>query len=330
MVDFVSVALDIIGAAQVIKDTIDEVKGFKTRSRRLGNRIHCLLPAVQLLAEMKDRKDELTSVLKESFGDDIKLFGSALEELKRCIEEAKAFIESLHKMDALTKAWRKKDINGQFDWFGDHLNELQGTIQFGILVEMREVLYGHAAKEEIRRQMEMIKEESRRLFERRREHDLEDELQDQMESPSLLETMANTASEIMKMSDSLQEASCGAKQFKSRCHRLSNAIQCIMPSMLILTDTQTRKCELSAIRMQDSDLELKVIAQSLGQLKDCVQGARFFLEPFRHMDIITKTFNKGLLKRQFCMFSERLDVLQKIWIMICWLRLSRDLGKETL
>ncbi len=119
------------------------------------------------------------------------------------------------------------------------------------------------------------------------------------------------ASEIMKMSTSVQEASCGAKQFKSRCHRLSNAIQCLMPSMLVLTDTQARKCELSAIKMQDSDLELKVIAQSLGQLKDCVQGARFFLEPFRHMDIITKTFNKGLLKRQFCMFSERLDVLQK-------------------
>ena len=120
-----------------------------------------------------------------------------------------------------------------------------------------------------------------------------------------------TASDIMTMAETVQEVSCGAKQFKSRCHRLSNSIQCLMPAMLVLMDTQARKCELSAIRMQDSDLELKVIAQSLGQLKDCVQGARVFLEPFKYMDIITKTFNKGLLKRQFCMFSERLDVLQK-------------------
>ena len=77
---------------------------------------------------MRDKQDELTSVLTQSFGEDIKLFGDALEELKKCIDEAKTFIESLHKMDALTKAWRKKDINGQFDWFGDHLNELQGRI----------------------------------------------------------------------------------------------------------------------------------------------------------------------------------------------------------
>ncbi len=146
---------------------------------------------------MKDRKDELTSVLSDALSEDIKLFGDALEELKRCIEEAKAFIESLYKMDALTKAWRKKDINGQFDWFGDHLNELQGTIQFGILIEMREVLYGHAAKEEIRRQMELIKEESRLLFERRREQDMEDEMQDQLELPSLLETMAETGIYIL-------------------------------------------------------------------------------------------------------------------------------------
>ena len=54
------------------------------------------------------------------------------------------------------------------------------------------MLYGHAAKEEIRRQMEMIKEESRKMFERMRDEDLEDELKDQMEQPSLLETMAVT------------------------------------------------------------------------------------------------------------------------------------------
>lgn len=150
------------------------------------------MPAVQLLAEMKDKKDELTAAITHSFGTDIKLFGEALEELKKSLEEAKNFIESLYKMDALTKAWRKREINGQFDWFGDHLNTLQGTIQFGILVEMREVLYGHAAKEEIRRQTEMIKEESRKLFERRRDEDLEDELKDQMDQPSLLETMALT------------------------------------------------------------------------------------------------------------------------------------------
>ena len=51
MADIIGLGLSVIDIANYIRDTVDDVKGFPDRSKRLSGRIDSLLPAVRLLQD---------------------------------------------------------------------------------------------------------------------------------------------------------------------------------------------------------------------------------------------------------------------------------------
>ena len=183
--DFVGMAMDIVSLAQSIHDAIEEVKEFKTRSRRLSDRIQCLNPALEVLIAMKDKQQTIIALQKQDPPIRLPVFSKALEELKQVVGNAKNFIFHLQRMDRHKKVWKRKSITGQFDSFSERLDVLQSTVQFGILVEMRGLMQKILGEEqEMKAMMTDMKkklESSKKGFRNRQDVDLDDDAQDTKE-----------------------------------------------------------------------------------------------------------------------------------------------------
>ena len=134
--DIVGLATDIIGLAREIHDAVAEVKEFKTRSRRLDDRIQCLLPSLEVLTEMKDKRESIIELQKRDPSIRLPAFRRALPQLEGVVKHAKRFIMKLQNMDMLKKFFRRNKITNQFDEFSERLDVLQNTVQFGVIADM--------------------------------------------------------------------------------------------------------------------------------------------------------------------------------------------------
>ena len=190
--DFVGMAMDIVGIAQSIHDAVEEVKEFKTRSRRLSDRIQGLNPALEVLVEMKSEREKIIALQKQDPPVKLPIFSKALEELKQVVGNAKTFILKLQRMDKGTKLWKRKSITGQFDSFSERLDVLQSTVQFGVLVEMRGLMEKLLGEEKemvgIMKDMKQRLDGSKKEFRNRQDVDLED---DALDTKELLAAVSN-------------------------------------------------------------------------------------------------------------------------------------------
>ena len=102
------------------------------------------------------------------------------------MKSAKEFMDKLKKIDKLQRALKKETIKGQFDSFSERLDVLQSTIQFGIMVEMRNVIITQSS-DDVKRKKEEFQQGTKEAFRNRQQVDLEDEQEDMKQLVSLLQ-----------------------------------------------------------------------------------------------------------------------------------------------
>ncbi|XP_072013784.1 mixed lineage kinase domain-like protein [Amphiura filiformis] len=202
--EILGLGLSVIQIANAIRDTIDEVRGFSDRSKRLSQRIDSLLPAVSLLQDSvvaeKVRTLEQDEPLK------VKVFQQALTELDQCVKSIHTFLDTLKKKDFLRKVVKKETIKGHFDSYSERLDILQSNIQFGILVELRHVIITNG---DVRSKREEFQRRSKEAFRNRQEVDEKDEQEDERKLLVLLQEInegqkAQTVT-LKQIADQVQE-----------------------------------------------------------------------------------------------------------------------------
>ena len=87
-------------------------------------------------------------------------------------------MDKLKTKDMLQRAIKKETIKGQFDSFSERLDVLQNTIQFGIMVEMRNVIITQAS-DDSKRKREEFQRGTKEAFRNRQQVDLTDEQEDE-------------------------------------------------------------------------------------------------------------------------------------------------------
>ncbi|XP_072013782.1 mixed lineage kinase domain-like protein isoform X2 [Amphiura filiformis] len=217
--DIVGMAQDIVGLAQTIYDAVQEVKEFKTRSRRLSDRIQCLNPALEVLVEMKDERQKIIALQKQDPPVRLPVFSKALVELKQVVQNAMDFIMKLQKMDTGAKLWKRKNITGQFNTFSERLDVLQNTVQFGVLVEMRGLMQRLLGEEqkmsETMKDMKKRLEGSKKEFRNRQDVDLDDDAQD---------TKALLAA-VSSIQEGQERTSAGIERIEQKLEKLTLIVQ---------------------------------------------------------------------------------------------------------
>ena len=87
-------------------------------------------------------------------------------------------MDKLKTKDMIQRAIKKETIKGQFDSFSERLDVLQNTIQFGIMVEMRNVIITRAS-DDVKRKREEFQRGTKEAFRNRQQVDLKDEQEDE-------------------------------------------------------------------------------------------------------------------------------------------------------
>ena len=179
--DIVGLSLEVFTLAKSVMDDIEEVKAFKTRCKRLSQRIQSLLPALEVLAQMKEERAKIIQLQKEDKNLKLPVFNSGLNQLMTVVKDADKFAHSLQKIDFLKQLLKRRKIGDQFDTFGERLDILQGNVQFGILVEMNKLIQKLSGDERSDTFISDMKERlgrSKKVLQLRLDIDLDDGVQD--------------------------------------------------------------------------------------------------------------------------------------------------------
>lgn len=182
--DIIGLSLDVFTLAKSVIDDIEEVKAFKTRCKRLSQRIQSLLPALEVLAQMTEERDKIIQLQKEDKNIKMPVFNSGLNQLMSVVKDADKFAHSLQKIDFLKQLLKRRKIGDQFDTFGERLDILQGNVQFGILVEMNKLMKKLSGDERSNEFITDMKERlgrSKKVLQQRLDIDLDDGVQDDKE-----------------------------------------------------------------------------------------------------------------------------------------------------
>ena len=135
MVDPIAIAEQIIGIGLYIKRTIDEVKHFKKHAERMLFRVNQIMPSLQVLANMKSKREELNALQKDE--SRLLVFAESLEKMLHLVEQVKDFSEELKGMKYMDKIKDNNKIKAKFEDLDWKLGVLQDSILFGVLTEVK-------------------------------------------------------------------------------------------------------------------------------------------------------------------------------------------------
>ena len=135
MVDPIAVAEKIIDIGLFIHQTIQEVDAFKDQAEELMFRVDQITPALNVLKDMKSKKKELDAAQRSE--PKLAVFAQSLNHMLNLIREVQTFTESLKGMSKFQQVRRKGKIEDEFKRLDRRLDILLGSIQLGVLTDVR-------------------------------------------------------------------------------------------------------------------------------------------------------------------------------------------------
>ena len=84
---------------------------------------------------MKSQRKQLEDACKG--GPQLDLFGASLSDMLDCIREVESFISDITEMSNIRKVWERNTVQEKFEDLFWKLDELQKSIQFGVMTEVR-------------------------------------------------------------------------------------------------------------------------------------------------------------------------------------------------
>ncbi|XP_072043623.1 mixed lineage kinase domain-like protein [Amphiura filiformis] len=116
--------------------------------------------------------------------------------------------------------------------------------------------------------------------------------------------------EIVTLTKSVVDGVKEVKSFHSKCQRLSDRIQCLMPALEVLSRMKEERSKIIELQKQDSSLKCPVFSTALMQLRKVVADTESFIQKLKKRDFLRQFLRRNKITDQFNAFSERLDVLQ--------------------
>ena len=135
MVDPIAIAEKIIQLGAFIRQTIQEVEAFKDLAEELMFRVRQITPALNVLKDMKGQKEELAAAQNRE--PKLAIFAQSLDDMLSLIIEVKAFTERLKGMSKFQQVRKKGKIEDEYNRLDRRLDILLGSIQFGVLTDVR-------------------------------------------------------------------------------------------------------------------------------------------------------------------------------------------------
>ena len=135
MADPISIGENILEVAVFIHRVIGEVTTLPEYAKKLDYKIQLMKPSIDTLTSMKAQQQQLQDACKRE--PQLNLFGDVLSKMLTCIEEVKAFIDDIKDMSNLRKIREKNTVKKKFEKLEWELDELQKSIQFGVMIEVR-------------------------------------------------------------------------------------------------------------------------------------------------------------------------------------------------
>ena len=153
--------MTVLDVATMIKDLVDEVRGFESQAETLATRIKTISSIMESLKKILSRitsyqadSDALVEIILENVND-----------LKNCFEKAREFLGKLSRKSLMQKFLNSKSYSNQFVEFSEDLVEIQDVLKTAIETEVL-VLQVLAIGE--REQLSKTITESARCFDRAR------------------------------------------------------------------------------------------------------------------------------------------------------------------
>ena len=138
MADLITLAGKIVKIALIIHEVVEEVKDLPEYAKKLDFKIQLMKPILDTLTSMKDQRQQLQDMCKHE--PQLDLFGDSLSKMLACIEEVKDYVDDIKDMSYPRKVLEKKKKKQEFERLEWELNELQKSIQFGVITEVRKAI----------------------------------------------------------------------------------------------------------------------------------------------------------------------------------------------
>ena len=155
MADLITIAGRIVSVAVYIHRVIDEVKAFPKYAQKLDFKIQLMKPSLDTLVSMETERQQLADACKRE--PKLDLFGASLSRMLHCVKEVETFINNIKDMNNLKKITEKNAVKEKFEELEWKLDELQKSIQFGVIIEVRKEIESNQKVDKVQTLIKHVK-----------------------------------------------------------------------------------------------------------------------------------------------------------------------------